>query len=304
MARLARQQDGVVARRQLRAVGVDADRVRREVAARRWCLRTPRVVGLTTGEPTSSQQRWTGVLHAGPGALLGGLSAAEVAGLAGWHRDEVTVWVAGRVPQHPLAGVRFVRSRRDLAPMRRPGSGLPCTRLEPAVILWAAYDADARSATGVLAAVVQQRLTTPERLLGWLDLLDPVRRAGLFRAVLTDVAGGSHSAAELDVLRMCRRHAMPLPSRQHDRHDSRGRRRWTDCEWDLPDGTVVMLEVDGAFHVEVRAASEDKRRARRLAGPGRIQVGCTADELRREAHEVARDLIALGVPGRASPDAA
>ena len=152
--------------------------------------------------------------------------------------------------------------------------------------------------------MVQQRLTTPARLLAWLDTLDPVRRARTFRSVLADVAGGSHSAAELDVLRMCRRHGMPLPKRQLDRPDNRGLRRWTDCEWDLPDGSVVLLEIDGAFHIEVRAASADKRRARRLAGPGRIQVACTADELRREAHEVARDLIALGVPGRASPDAA
>ncbi len=301
---LARQQEGIVARRQLRSVGVDADRVRRQVEARRWRLHTPRVVGLTTGAPTPRQQRWIGVLHAGSGAVLGGLTAAELGGLAGWHRDEVEVWVAGRVPQQEVDGVRFVRGRRDLAPMRRPGAAPPFARIEPAVLLWAAYAADARAATGVLAAVVQQRLTTPTRLLVWLDTLHPVRRARTFRSILADVAGGSHSAAELDVLRMCRRHGMPLPNRQLDRHDNRGLRRWTDCEWDLPDGSVVLLEIDGAFHIEVRAASADKRRARRLAGPGRIQVACTADELRREAHEVARDLIALGVPGRASPDAA
>jgi hypothetical protein len=46
-----------------------------------------------------------------------------------------------------------------------------------------------------------------------------------------------------------------LPRGQRARLDRAGRRRWTDAEWDLPDGRVLVLEVDGGFHDDVRQAT-------------------------------------------------
>lgn len=97
---------------------------------------------------------------------------------------------------------------------------------------------------------------------------------------------------------------MQHPDRQRIRTDRAGRRRWTDCEWDLPDGTTLVLEVDGSFHLEVRQQGEDFKRARRITTRHRMVVRCSAYELRHEMHEVAVDLIALGVPGRVPQDAA
>jgi hypothetical protein len=138
----------------------------------------------------------------------------------------------------------------------------------------------------------------------WVAQLHPLRRARLFRSTIGDVAGGAHSGAELDVTRMCRDFRIPQPNRQRPRFDRQGRRRWTDAEWDLPDGTTLVLEVDGAFHTEVRQWSDDLRRARRLTTRKRIVLRCTAYEVRHEAHEVAGDLIALGLMGRVPDDAA
>lgn len=293
---LLTRQLGLVARRQLVALELDRFHVRNQVAAGRWAARTPRVVSAFTGELTTEQRRWLGVLHAGPRAILGGLTAAEQLGMQRWQRDDITVLVDDELAFEPVEGVDFFRSRRSFELLVHPGSTLPTCQLEPAVLMWAAYDAPQRPAHAILASAVQQRLTSPDRLLGWIDLLRPLRRAPAFRDTLRDVAGGSHSGSELDVVRMCRSYRIRLPDRQTGRLDRGGKRRWTDAEWDRPDGSVLVLEVDGSFHMEVEHWGEDKKRARRLTTRARTVVGCTAYELRHETGEVVHDLLALGVP--------
>ena len=300
LTRLIDHQDGMVARRQLTDHGVHWDDVRSHARAGRCVVRTPRVVSAFTGELTTEQRRWLAVLHAGPRSLLGGLTAAEHYGLKRWQREAITVVVDDELAFEPVEGVHFFRSRRSFELLRDPGSALPRCRLEPAVLLWAGYDAPNRAAHAILASAVQQRLTTPDELLRWIDRLRPLRRAPAFRATLRDVEGGSQSGAELDVMRMCRRFGLEPPDRQRPRTDRAGRRRWTDCEWDLIDGAVLVLEVDGSFHMEVEHWGEDKKRARRLTAHDRTVIGCTAYEVRHEPAEVAGDLIALGVP-RAVP---
>ncbi len=63
-----------------------------------------------------------------------------------------------------------------------------------------------------------------------------------------------------------------------------------------------MLEVDGSFHLEVLQWEADLKRARSITTRTRMVVRCSAYELRHEAADVARDLVALGVPrtGRAA----
>lgn len=293
---LLRAQAGIVARRQLLPLGIDADHVEAHVRARRWVVRTPRVISTVTGELTWRQRCWVAVLHAGPRSLLGGLSAAEHWGLDRWHRDAVTVLVDDELSFEPVEGVRFFRSRRPFDLLRSPRGGLPVVQLEPAILLWAGYDAAVRPAHGILAASVQQRLTSPERLLTWIETLRPLRRARAFKRTVGDLVDGAQSVAEIDVRRLCRRFGLRLPDRQRQRTDRSGRVRWTDCEWDLPDGTTLVLEVDGAFHLDVMQWGADIKRARSITTRQRLVVRCTAFELRHEMGDVARDLVALGVP--------
>lgn len=295
---LLRRQAGVVARRQLLECGVDSDRVRNQIRASRWVELTPRVIGTTTGVPTWHQRLWVAVLHAGPRSVLGSLSAAGYLGLAGWPRPHVSVLVDDELSFEPVDGVDFFRTRRPFELLRDSRPGVPTCRLEPAILLFAAYEAPIRAAHGVLAAVVQQRLTTPTRLLAWVDQLHPLRRARSFRQTLASIEGGAHSVAELDVRRMCRRHNLALPDRQQGRRDRAGRQRWTDCEWDLPGGDVLVLEVDGSFHAEVTQWAADIKRSRALTTRHRLVIRCTAYELRYEDAEVAADLVALGVRHR------
>lgn len=206
------------------------------------------------------------------------------------------MWVDDELSFEPVDGVRFFRSRRSLELLRHPQRSVPTARVEPAVLLHAAYAASTpRVAHALLAAAVQQQLTTAARLTEWVDRLRPLRGAKDFRATLSDIEGGSQSGAELDVLRLCRWHGLPEPSRQTGRTDSAGRRRWTDCEWVLPTGETLVLEIDGGFHMDVRSWTADKQRGRRLSGGRRIMVGCTTYELRHEPDDLVADLRALGL---------
>ncbi|MBS1698822.1 MAG: hypothetical protein JST25_10530 [Actinobacteria bacterium] len=294
---LAQAQGGLLTRAQLRSAGFDRDAVRHRIQTERWASRSSVVIGTTTGELTRSQLLWLGVLHAGAPAIVGDLTAAEVGGLHNWHRDEVTVLIPqGMDLGQPLAGIRFVETRRPLAALRDPGLPLPTCRLEPAVLHFAAYQNSTRTAEGVIAAAVQQGLTTPARLREWIDRMRPLRWARLLRQAVSEIEDGSQSVAELDVLRLCRQFGLTPPRRQTKRRDASGRIRFTDCEWTLPDGRLLVLEVDGAFHMAVEHWEDDIARQRALAATDRVQIRCTARELRDAPETIARDLRSLGVP--------
>ena len=236
------------------------------------------------------------MLHGGNDSLVAGVHALELAGLKNWKRDDVTVLVpyAKSVPT-PLSGFRFVRTRRSLTDMRSAGHGVPRCRPEPAALLFAAREGSTRTAQGLIAAVVQQRLSTPDQLSTWLDDLRPLRRSSLLREVLAEIAGGAQSIAEIDVTRLCRTFGLALPRRQLKRRDSRGRIRFTDCEWRLADGRTLVLEVDGIFHMDVESWEDDLARQRALSAADRVIVRCTSREIRDEPERLARDLAALGV---------
>lgn len=298
---LAAAQAGLVSRRQLSEVGIDRFRVRNQIAAGRWVELSATVIGTTTGPLSRDQLLWLGVLHAGPAAVLGDLTAAEVAGLRNWHRDDICVLVPHNLDlEDAPEGVRIVRTRRPIDLFRASGTGLPRWRIEPAILHFGAYQHSRRTAQGVVAAAVQQGMTTPERLELALRQMRPLRWASMFRQVIGDIGGGSHSLAELDVVRMCRTQRLQPPNRQVKRYDAQGRVRFTDCEWDLVDGRVLVLEIDGAFHMEVEQWEDDIARQRSLSDPNRIVVRCTAREVRDEPDRLGADLRRLGVPGRAA----
>jgi hypothetical protein len=197
----------------------------------------------------------------------------------------------------PVPGVRFFRTRRPLD-LLASRLRLPVARIEPALLLFSGYERNRRTAHGALAAAVQQRLTTPDALADWAERLRPLRRSREFAALFADLLGGAQSLAEVDLGRACLEHGLMAPRRQTPRLDRRGRRRWTDAEWELPDGRTVVLEVDGGFHDDVIQSAADRSRARRLTSRTRIVVSCSAYELRFHPDDVMNDLIAIGVPRR------
>jgi hypothetical protein len=219
-------------------------------------------------------------LHAGGESMVSGLTAAALHGLKRWDRVDVHILVRHALTFDPVDGVRFVRTTRPLSPLVSKTSALPLCLLEPALLL---------------AAAVQQKLTSPERLAAWIENLKPLRRAPAFRTALVDIAGGAQSMAEIDIGRVCTQFGIPRPTRQRRRLDADGRLRFTDAEWDLPHEHVLILEVDGAFHMEVEHWEDDIARERALLDPTRHVIRCTASELRHNPGSVIAALIRMGV---------
>jgi hypothetical protein len=277
---------------------VDRFRIRNQVAAGRWRTVGPMVVATFTGDLTFEQRAWAGHLHAGPGSVIAGVASARLQGLQGWDRPLIDVMVPNVTAVSPLAGVRFVRTRRNLQELRGRGVRSHLAQLEPAIILRAAAGLPERVAGGLVASAVQQRLTSADQLLSWVDRLQPLPRARFLRSLLLDIRGGAESMAEIDLGRICRRSGLAAPDRQRRRRDRDGRWRWTDAEWDLADGRTLVLEVDGSFHMEVEHWGADVKRQRKITTARRTVVRATALELRLEPESVVEDLRALGVPNR------
>jgi hypothetical protein len=149
-------------------------------------------------------------------------------------------------------------------------------------------------ACGIVSAAVQQRLVTPAQLRDVLVAAGAVRHRRLLLAVIGDIEGGSHSLAELDMARLCRRSGLPPPQRQAVRRDSEGRRRYLDLFW--PE-QGVCVEVDGGFHWEASEWRLDMDRQNDLVLDGLTVLRFPSVAVRIDADHVAARLArALGKP--------
>jgi hypothetical protein len=294
---LAREQAGVLSYVQLHALGWSRHRIESEIALDRWTQVAPRVVALQNSPLGRIQQLWLGVLHAGPSSRLSHASACQQAGLRFLLDDPmVHVLTAKSDEVSPLPGFWFHQSRRPFDRWIHPGGGVPRLRIEHAALLTAERDNRVRRAVGLLAACVQQRLTTAERLLVASAEIRKLRHGALFRASLGDIAGGAHSFAEIDIGRLCREAGLRSPDRQRVRLDKQGRRRYLDCEWVLEDGSIVVLEIDGSFHMRTDHWWRDMGRERAVVISGRRVLRCSSVELRTDPAAIIEDLRAIGVP--------
>ena len=123
-----------------------------------------------------------------------------------------------------------------------------------------------------------------------------VRHKQAMRLAVHDIAGGAEALSEIDIAGMCRLFGLVPPDRQVVRRDRDGRRRYLDCEWHLPDGRVLVLEIDGAHHMRAEHWEADLRRERGIVTSGRRVLRCTANEARHDQAALAADRAAVGVP--------
>ena len=293
---VAEAQAEVLSRAQLRALGWRDHQIDHEVRFGRWERPAPGLVVLNTGMLSEEQRLWVGVLHAGPGAVLSHLTAARRAGLKWVGNDTIDVLTPKGELVAPLDGYFFHQTRRPYERWVKPVSGPPRLPVEFAALLAAERDSYVRRAIGLVAACVQQGLTTAERLQLTIPLIRKLRHGKTFKLVLGDISGGAQSFAEINVGKLCREAGLLLPTRQVVRLDKKGRRRYLDCVWELPDGRVIVLEIDGSFHAEVTAWWKDMKRERAVVIQGDTVLRCSTTELRLEATDILDDLRRIGVP--------
>lgn len=269
-------------------------RVRGNVRLGRWRAITRGVLLAGNGALTRSQQLWVAVLVAGPGSVLAGSTAAAEAGVRGGPPGPIQVLTPAnrhRPPQLatlPPDMVGVMVRRTTVLPPTHLQPGRPTRTTLPRAILdaaaWAGTDAAARA---IIAAAYQQRKVDWRELHDMLTQLPRLRRRALIRRTVADLAGGATALSEIDLLRLCRRFRLPAPDLQRPRVDSSGRRRFLDAYWRQ---YRLVVEVDGAHHMDVRQWEADLRRQNDLWIEGERILRFTSYQARSRPAEVAQQI--------------
>lgn len=292
------EQAGAARFDQLTSRGMSQHQIRAQVAADRWRRFGEHCVLSHNFAPTRLQKMWIVVLDQ-PGAVaLAGLTALETGGFRYFGRELQLIHfvVPHGAKSRDFPGTYRHESRRFSSADIDPGSPLPRTSLGRSALDGGAWQPFPRYACGVLAAVVQQQLCTPGQLAEQLPLVGRIRHKAHMRLTIQDIAGGAEALSELDIAGMCLRFGLRPPTRQSIRRDRHGRKRYLDCEWILEDGSVVVLEIDGAHHMEVEHWEADIKRERGVVVGGRSVLRATANEARYDQPELVADLEAMGIP--------
>jgi len=289
---LAESQCYVVRRSQLLELGVTRHHVRAQLGALRWCLLDSQVVMLHTGTPTTAQKRWAAVLQCGTVAVLGGLSALAQGGLQGWDRQRTHVLVpAGVRPRAPAeVTLHTTHSLEERDVDRR--SGCPATLPARSAIDAARWSRSPREAAGVIMAVVQQGLATPDGLEAALARFDKVKQQVAIEQAINDTRSGHDSVAEADVARLVVRAGLPAPRAQGLVITSVGPRRM-DLVVDLPDGQLLVLEIDGPHHADPAVRANDAAKDAAVLADGHRVLRIPLLSVRTRPESIVRQLTAI-----------
>lgn len=303
LATLAIRQRGVATRVQLQALGVTRSFVNHHIAAERWSEYGRHTVLMQNAPPTREQLMWIAVLDAEEPVALASHTTLEYAGFRGFAEEAglIHILVVRGAHYARLPGVKVHESRRFSADDIVVAPGPPRVANARGAIDAGAWQRRPRFACAIVAAVVQQGMCTPEELSSELDSCGAIRHRRHMQLSLLDITDGAQSLGELDIGRMCRRYGLAPPHRQRLRKDAAGRTRYLDCEWILPNGEIVVLEVDGKHHMDVEHWTADIKRERKIVVGRRWVLRATTVEVRLEAADLASDLAAMGVPRVVSP---
>lgn len=283
--------------------------VRGRLRAGRWRRVSQGIIVTTNGRLRPDQQIWVAVLGAGRGALLAGAAAAGEAGIVGLRREPIHVLVPAprQVPRSRLRGLPLdmpavVVRTTTVLPRAHVQLGRPWrTSTARSVVDAAAWARSPDEARTVLAAACQQRRVTPGELREVVTILTRLRRRALLLETLTDIEGGATALSEIDFVRLCRRHGLPMPDLQERRKDAGGRMRYLDAYWRK---WRLHVEIDGAHHMDVRHWAADMHRQNEIWIAGDRILRYPAWLVRRRPLEVVRQVRAALIAAGWRPDGA
>lgn len=231
------------------------------------------------GPLVGDQAEWVAVLLAGPGAVLGAVSAMRAAGvrLDPPARPQVVLPALRRVPRSELCDVR--RSRllgpTEVHPLRQP----PTLRLARATLDATSLLRRPDDVRALLCAPVQQRLLRVPELRTALSRLGPHPGRALVLRTLDALESGAQSVHELEFRRLVQRGGLPAPDHQVMRMTPQGR-RFLDADWDE---YGVHVEIDGLAHMWVEQWVAD------LVRMNELEIGRSERRLRFPGHRLTED---------------
>ena len=272
---IARRQFGAIARRQLLEVGYSPTRIRDWLRCERLHRRYPGIYALGRPDLNASGELAAGLLFAGRGAALGGLTALWWQGLLNRRPDLVHVDAPGR------------RTSRDDLCIRHPDAvrqnwcrGLPVVPL-PEALLVATGALSHHSLRLVLArAEFKQMLSLPSLNAA---LADGRRGSAAVRAALdAHLPQLAHCANgfERDFVLLCERRRLPLPEPNPRIARYRPDMLWREAR--------LIVELDGRnAHSTPAQLAADARRQAELETMGYAVLRFTWAEVEFEPERVA-----------------
>lgn len=214
LLRLAAAQDGVLTTGQAAGCGLSRHAVARLVDQAHWRRVGIGVIYTAPNPPPWEALAWAGILVGGDSARLGPESSAYLHQLRSKPPTPIDILTVGQVRAH--GPWRF---RRDRPGVRLPRSlGAPPRLTVEDAVLDLSQTGTAAETVHLVTKAVQDRLTTPERLLSSLEHRMRHRHRAVLRAILLEVADGANSALELTYCRDVERaHGLPRAQRQKSR---------------------------------------------------------------------------------------
>jgi very-short-patch-repair endonuclease len=292
MEALARNQHGLIAKRQARQLGMSRSAIEHRLRRGSWGVVTAGVYRLPGAPNTPRQRAMAAVLAAGPGALLTHESAGALHGIPGFELEPPVVTVA-RHGRRSLAGVRLEQSLAIPTHHVTVVDGVPCTTLARTLFdLCGRRKKWGRAARAMDTALAKRWVTKATLWRVLIDLAEHGRDGTvMFRALLQQRAGDYvPPASELERLfiGVVRKHGLPEPDRQVDLGDEDG---WIGRVDFLFRDKRVIVEVDGgAFHDGLVDRQHDEQRDVRLLAAGWSVLRFRWRDVVDHPHDVARSI--------------
>jgi hypothetical protein len=295
---LARQQVGVVTRRQLLDHGVEAAAIRWRLG-RSWRLLLPGVVLLEPGRATREQCLAAALHYAGPGSWLAGPTAAVLHGLVEPHTQR-RVHVLVPAPRNPRDVAWLSVRRTHLLDERLTQRGpLVWSCASRAVVDAAAAAPTPRDATSLVIRAVQDRRVRLEDVHHWVEARRPNGRAVL-RAAVEQAAAGAWSVPEAELLRLVSAsRALPEVWPNPELRDGEGRRLTTPDAW-FDDVALAVMVHSRRFHADELAWDATVDADSDLVAAGVRVVGVTPRAIARDPARVMHRIESAHASARAA----
>jgi hypothetical protein len=293
LAELLARQDGVIARAQAFECAMTESAVRhRLLPDGPWQVVLPGVFLTSRGTMTGRQRNLAAFLYAGkhPGEAIAVTGPAALT----WHRIRVSVSGAGDVDVlvKPRCGRRNAGFARlhptSVMPSVAFGDGAltyaPPARAVADTVRQLSEPADIRA---VVAAGVQQGRVQVWQLAEELTQ-GPVRGSAGLRRALAEVAEGVRSTAEADLVRLIRRHRLPMPMLNPCLFIGGKFLAMPDAWWPQ---AGVAVEVDSReWHLSPAEWEQTMARHARMSAHGIIVLHYPPSRIRAAGREVAAEI--------------
>jgi very-short-patch-repair endonuclease len=278
--------------------------VRGRVRQGRWRRLCRGILLTENGRLHRDQQLWVAVLVSGRDAHLAGWTAATEGGVQGVRADPIKVLVPAdrcrsiRLPRLPEDMPAVQTHRTTVFPQRHRQIGSPPrTTVARAVIDGAAWAPNDNEARELIVRSCQQGRTTVASLREVLRRFPMLRRRRLILQTIDGAEGGAAALSEIDLVRLCRRHGLPLPDLQRIRTDATDRRRYVDAHWA---SSHLLVEIDGGHHMDAQYWAADMLRQNQIWIAGdrilRFPAWLVRSDPAAVAAQLREALIAAGHP--------